>query len=209
MVDLDSIVEGYLDSFKETDTASSTVDLRILWQGLEGGHASSGLESNEWDASDEGYLAFIAAAHTLDRTSGEQLDLRAGGWTVDATGGLIRTGLCGALLTGVLALAGVTALSPVILPAVLPLLFDVRRARVSASHQELLAEIVVLPGIAGKVLTARELYAQLPIELKDDVSPLEIAGFLDELHTAGLADKKEGGYVLRPPDKARFRVTWR
>lgn len=181
------------------------LDLPSLWSSLTSG---AGEAEDEATSRREGLIAFMEAAHALDQGSGEELDLRAGGWTVDLSGGVVRTGLCAALLTGVLAMAGVTALAPVVLPAVLPLLFDVRRTRVTAGDRELLAELIAVPRLVGKSFTRAELYRELPDSLKDDLSRRDLANFLDELSKAGLADKVDGAFRLRSPDQARFRISW-
>jgi hypothetical protein len=207
MVYLEDVVNKQLSSHAEGEPPS--IDLSILWgEVLDLVDIPSPKSATDARRDQRGLLAFVQAAHTLDRRSGQQLELHAGGWTINASGGITRTVLCGALLTGVFAMAGVTALAPLVLPAVLPLLFDVHRVQLIPSRKELYLRLVTLPEIVGKVLSARELFEQLPEELKDEVSPSDLVDFLDELQKAGLADKSDLGCVLRQPDEAKFRITW-
>jgi hypothetical protein len=204
MPDLEEIVERAV--FRGASPGHTlAVDLPKLWRELgvlPGSHLAA-----VGDA--EGLLVFMEAAHSLDRASGDQLELRPGGFIVSASGGTVKTALCAALLSGMLAITGVTALSPLVLPAVLPLLFDVERVRVTPGQNELLTDLVALPGVLGTPVSASELHKRLPRALKKEISRYELADFLDQLHEAGLADRRDNGYVLRGPGQARFRITWR
>jgi hypothetical protein len=127
---------------------------------------------------------------------------------VDLRGGLARTALATAFLAGVLAASGVTGLLPLVAPAVLPLLFDVRQVRLTRSQELILAELRLTPEARSGGLTAEELYARLPPQIQNQLSWLDFVDFLDQVRRAGLADSAEGDrMILRPPDKARFRIS--
>ena len=151
------------------------------------------------------YQAFRAAAAD---TEGEQaLDLRSGGWVIDLRGGLIRGALATAFLAGVLAASGVAGLLPLVAPAVLPLLFDVHQMRLTRSRELVLAELQLTPEARSGGLTAEELYAKLPYQIRDQLSWLDFVDFLDQVRRAGLADPAaDDRLILRAPDSARLRI---
>jgi hypothetical protein len=138
----------------------------------------------------------------------DALLLGGGGWQVDLRGGVVRTALATAFIAGVLAASGVTGLFPLVAPAVLPLLFDVRQVRLKPSQEIVLAELRLSPEARSGGLTADELYARLAPQTQRQMSRLDFADFLDQVRRAGLADPADGGrLVLRPPANARLRIS--
>jgi hypothetical protein len=73
----------------------------------------------------------------------------------------VRTVLATAFIAGCLAASGVTGLLPLVAPAVLPLLFDVRQVRLRPSQEMVFAELRLSPEARSGGLTADELYARL------------------------------------------------
>src|ERR1035441_8958534 len=85
-----------------------------------------------------------------------------------------------AFLAGVLAASGVAGLLPLVAPAVLPLLFDVHQMRLTRSRELVLAELQLTPEARSGGLTAEELYAKLPYQIRDQLSWLDFVDFLDQ-----------------------------
>ena len=83
---------------------------------------------------------------------------------------MVRTALATAFIAGVLAASGVTGLLPLVAPAVLPLLFDVRQDRLKPSQEIVLAELRLSPEARSGGLTADELYARLAPQTQRQLS---------------------------------------
>jgi hypothetical protein len=198
---LEDYLHGALTASAADPAAVSADDLAALWAQLfpgQDGATRTGLRTFQ--------TAFRAA---IAGTEGEEaLNLRGGGWVVDLRGGLVRTALATAFIAGVLAASGVTGLLPLIAPAVLPLLFDVRQVRLKPSQELVLAELQLAPEARTDGLTPDELYARLPYQIQNQLSRLDFADFLDQVRRAGLADPAaDGRLILRTPDNARLRIS--
>lgn len=197
-------LEDYLHSSLTASAADRSAitsdDLAALWAQMfpgQDGATRTGLRTFQ--------TAFRAAADTEVE---QALDLRSGGWVIDLRGGLVRGALATAFLAGVLAASGVTGLLPLVAPAVLPLLFDVHQVRLTRSQELVLAELQLTPEARSGGLTAEELYAKLPYQIRDQLSWLDFVDFLDQVRRAGLADPAaDDRLILRAPDNARLRIT--
>jgi len=179
----------------------SATDLEALWSELfpEGDTATRA----GWRAFERTFTGAVAG-----ESGDETLYLRPGGWSVDVSGTAVKASLVTALLTGVLLASGLTGLTPVVAPAVLPLLFDVRRVRLTRAQDTVLAELRMSEQARQGGLTEEQLYAQLPRRTQDQMSWLDFLDFLDQVRRAGLSDTEASGRViLRPPGHARFRLT--
>lgn len=134
-----------------------------------------------------------------------------GGWTVKVSEASIKTGLTTALLTTALVASGSAGIPALVIPAVLPLFFDVEKVRLSKSEEGLLAQLTLREDARSG--TADELYARLPDDVREDLSKREFTDFLEKCRRAGLADESESGSIVNPDakftlrDQAKFRVT--
>jgi hypothetical protein len=136
-------------------------------------------------------FAVIAAEDAL-ATNGRAtpvLEVRPGGWVVDMTSSLARTAVTTALMTAVMYAGGFDQIPAYVLPAVLPLLVDLDRVRLSRSDRKLLALLRVNAGAAmGQPVHPDVLYNRLPADVRQDVSPLDFTDFVERLIAAGEAD---------------------
>ncbi len=190
-----------LAAVSDTAGMASADDLAALWAELFPGQDG---------ASRTGLRTFQTAFRTAVATSeGEEaLHLGGGGWEIELRGGVVRTALATAFIAGCLAASGVTGLLPLVAPAVLPLLFDVRQVRLKPSQEIVFAELRLSPEARSGGLTADELYARLSSQTQRQMSRLDFADFLDQVRRAGLTDPAANGrLVLRPPDNARLRIS--
>ena len=198
---LEDYLQASLTASAADPAAVTADDLAALWAQMFPGQDG---------ATRTGLRTFQTAFRTAvaDTDAEEALDLRSGGWVIDLRGGLVRSALATAFLAGALAASGVTGLLPLVAPAVLPLLFDVRQVRLTRSQELILAELQLTPDARSGGLTAEELYARLPYQIRDQLSWLDFVDFLDQVRRAGLADPAaDGRLILRAPDKARLRIT--
>jgi hypothetical protein len=155
------------------------------------------------------FLQSIAANTDSTAAGGTDLEFTAGGWEIDLSRAATQTMVATAFLGGLLTVLGAAQLPAAVATAVLPLLFDVRRVTLKASEQEILADLVGSPELDGG-MTPDELYAVLSPVVRDQLSRLEFADFLDTCYRAGVLDRGPDGTVrVRPVEQARFRISLR
>jgi hypothetical protein len=193
---------GLLDDALDGEALTRQRALAV-WEDLTGWAPAD--RPDAWDAFED------AVRGSLDPAAG--LQVRPGGWTVDLAGTIARTSVAAALIAGAMWPAGLDQLPAYVLPQVLPLLFDVRRSRLTRSERGLLLELRLTgtPGQAAYPWPAAALYGRLPPRARDHVAAADFADFLDRLVAAGEADAADADeYVLRPADRpAWFRLTVR
>ncbi|GAA3302948.1 hypothetical protein GCM10020218_099460 [Dactylosporangium vinaceum] len=125
---------------------------------------------------------------TLDPNRG--LQMRPGGWTVDLSGTVARFAVASALIAGVMWHEGLDQLPGFLFPQVLPLLFDVRRARLTKQDERLLLQLRMHTTTEQLAYPwpAEALYARLPDDLRGKVSPVDFEDFVTRLVQVGEAD---------------------
>ena len=135
--------------------------------------------------------------------------LRPGGWEIDLQGGLVQSVVGGGLIAGLLVALGATQIPAALVTLVVPLLFDVEKVRLTPGQDLILTELVGKREALVEA-SARDLYARLTDETRAALSYPDFADFMDTCRRAGLADVGEDGtVVVRPPGRARFRITLR
>jgi hypothetical protein len=138
---------------------------------------------------------------------GAELALRPGGWTLKLTEGVVKGSITAALLGTILAAVGFPALPALVLPAVFPILFDLEKVRLT-KKEEVLVTLLALREEARAGQQPRQLYDLLPPGVREQLSFLDFADFLEKCRRAGVADLSPNQSVaLRASDKAKFRVT--
>ncbi|MFI6637729.1 hypothetical protein ACIBI7_53370 [Nonomuraea fuscirosea] len=203
MNDLEAFLVQHLPVDVKDKGRVSSAALEQLW---------SELFPHDNYSSRRGREAFLKAVQTTATGSGgqEQLEFRPGGWEVNLGKGLAQTVVATALLGGILVMLGTAGLPAAVLTAVIPLLFDVSRTRLTDSQDYVLAELVVNPDVLKGELTTDQLYESLSAETRRSITRLEFRDFLDAFRRAGLADhQSDDRVILRPTDQARFRITFR
>ncbi len=161
---------------------------------------ATGLEQDRladaWEAVEDAVLA------TLPDAAG--LQVRAGGWVVNIRSSMVRTMVAAALVGGALWHAGLDQLPGYVAPAVLPLLVDVRKVRLTRAENRLVVDLR-LSQTATQMdwpWSADALYSRLPQDVQERVPPGDFADFIDRLVQAGEADP--AGY-----DEVRLRSAGR
>jgi hypothetical protein len=127
---------------------------------------------------------------------------------VDVRRGAVQSVIAAALIVGLLVAIGATAIPAAVVPAVVPLFFDIERVSLTPGQQYLLAELVGHKEALDGTHTPRELYDQLTGEVRSQLSFMDFTDFLGTCRRAGLADTSAAGTVtVRPAEGARFRIT--
>jgi hypothetical protein len=160
-------------------------------------------------AGRRGLDVFLQAVQAgAGETPDADLQFRPGGWRVDLRRGAVQSVIAAALIAGLLVALGATAIPAAVVTAVVPVFFDIQRVTLTPGQKYLLAELVGHKEALDGTRTPRELYDQLPAEVRSQLSFMDFTDFLDTCRRAGLADTSATGTVtVRPADEARFRIT--
>ena len=117
-----------------------------------------------------------------------------GGWRWDMSSGAAKSVLASGLIYGMMVAAGVTGLLPLVAPAVIPLLFEVKKVRLTREESNVIKIIGARPGVFQRGGTRSQLYATLPQEVRESLTESEFEGFVDSAIAAGVA--RENGEVV-------------
>jgi hypothetical protein len=169
--------------------------------------AATGLDeeslADAWEAVEDAVIAALP--------DGSGLRVRPGGWVVDIRSSVIRTVVAAALVGGALWHVGLDQLPGYVAPAVIPLLVDVRKVRLSRADDRLLVDLRLTSTTAQMdwPWPADALYGRLPADVRERVAPGDFADFVDRLVQAGEADPAGYDEVrLRPAGQpAWIRIT--
>lgn len=137
--------------------------------------------------------------------------MRAGAWRIDVSGTVTRTLLAAAFLGAALAAIGTSDIPEELYPAVLPLLVDVERIRVSRRDKALLAPLRnASQGVEGIALNPQVLYARLDPSVRSQLCAGDFEDLCERLVEAGHLD--DGGYgdvrARATSEPAWIRLTW-
>jgi hypothetical protein len=155
-------------------------------------------------------FAVVAAEDALAATGQGTpvLEVRPGGWVVNTTSSLARAAVTAAVMTAVMYAGGFNQIPAYVLPAVLPLVVDLDRVKLSRGDRKLLALLRVNAGAtAGQPVDTDVLYNRLPANVRPEVSPLDFADFVDRLITAGEADDPGFDDVVLRDQPRWIRIT--
>jgi hypothetical protein len=183
--------------------APETLDddgLARLWEAVTG--LAADLHPDEIAACEDAIQSQVGADHPV-------LEIRPGGWIVNLQSSAARFALTSALMTGVFFAAGFNQIPAYVLPAVLPLLIDVDQAKLDRGDRQLLVTLRLNAGSAtGQSVNPEVLYNRLPDQIRNQVSPLDFADFLDKLIAAGEADDAGYGDVRLRSKPKWLRITF-
>lgn len=173
-------------------------DLRALW---------ALLISDDEDEADY-FISAVVQASDTGNTDKPILEARLGGWEISLADSAAKTALVSAFLSVALAATGqgIGQLAPQVVVAVIPLLFDLRRVRLSAHDGYLHTELIRLAG-TDPIADEHALYEQLPADVRDALMYGDFLDFLERLRRAGLLSTTKGRITLRPHEQARFKLT--
>jgi hypothetical protein len=137
------------------------------------------------------------------------LESRLGGWIVDLKSSTAKFAVSAAIMTGVLVAGGFDQIPAYVLPAVLPLLVDVERAKLNRGDRKLLVELRAASGLSiGQPADTDALYNALPASVRHQISPINFAEFVEKLVAAGEADEGGGGQVALREHPKWIRISF-
>jgi len=132
-----------------------------------------------------------------------------GGWQWNLTEGAVRTICATCLLVGVLAAAGMSGLAPLVLPSVLPLLFDIDKVRLERSEGKVLRILGARPDLKQRLGDAAALYESLPAEIRGSFSLDAFEDFLATATRAGVVRDWDGIFEVLPNGETVFKISLR
>ncbi|MFD9405930.1 hypothetical protein ACFWBN_02745 [Streptomyces sp. NPDC059989] len=202
MENLNVVSDSLLQAAELGDRASlSESDLRLFWSRLSG--------SGEAEAD-----YFIHALVGCVQGGGEEeaapLEVRLGGWQLNLSQAIAKSALATAFLSASLAVTGGGAdvIAPQIITAVTPLLFEIRKVKVTASQGLIHAELVRVSEVQDGEFSAQELYDRIPERHRESLNYLDFLDFLDAYRRAGLlVDDGDSRLRVVPSGNARFRFS--
>jgi len=147
------------------------------------------------DRSGSGEMAMLEVMRDAGTLQAGAIDPAwGGGWQWNMSSGAAKSVLASALLYGVLVAAGVPGLLPIVVPTVIPLLFEVEKVRLSRAEKNVIGIIGARKDAFDRRGNTRELYASLPDDVRQSVSEREFGEFIDAAIRAGVASE-EGDIV--------------
>nr|WP_221374031.1 hypothetical protein [Actinoplanes polyasparticus] len=197
------LVESDTSTQAEGLVTLTSADLAALWTSL--------TDNNQSFADRQGLQAFLEATRagsSLPDAEGD-FHFRPGGWEVNLHRAVAHSVIASALLTGVLASLGATQVPAAIAAAVVPLLFDFNKAKLTERQKVIHLELTRAAETLAESHTRDELYALLTPEMRQQVNKLDFVDFLEACKRAGLLDNADrpNEVILRPPNSERFRIT--
>lgn len=136
------------------------------------------------------------------------LQMKGGGWVVNASSGLVKSSITAGLIAGILSMGGFSQIPVAVLPAVLPLLFDISRVRLTSSEECLHACISVNSSTLGSAKNFQELYQLLPSNVQSQLSIIDFGDFIDKCRRAGRMAFGDDGVELIDEKDARLTITF-
>jgi hypothetical protein len=178
---------------------STERDLAAAWDGIA---ANLGLDAAA------GRETLFETARDVTLLSTGQLDPAVGGgWRWNLSEAAVRTVCTATLLAAVLAAAGIPGLPPLVIPTVLPLLFDLKRVRLERREERVIRIFGVRPDAVERRGRPTELYASLPEATRRLLPYGEFVEFLDRAVDAGVAKARFGVYEVLPDGETVLRLT--
>lgn len=140
-----------------------------------------------------------------------ELHVRPGGWRINLSASLARATIAAAIVGAGLMTVGADQVPLQLLPAVLPLLVDVDRVRLSREDRELLIPLRhAAVGVEEMALHPEVLYSRLDPAVQTQLNYRDYLAFIQRLIELGELDDAGGGDVRarRPGERAWLRITW-
>jgi hypothetical protein len=154
-----------------------------------------------------GEEAVLEVARDATALATDQLDPAFGGaWEWDLSDGVIKTVLASALLAGVLSAAGVIGLTPVVIPTVIPFLFDLKRVRLEREAERVIRIIGARPEMFRRRGSHEDLYRSLPDDVREHVTLREFSDFIEDAIRVGAAEEVSGVVQVFQEGDAELRL---
>jgi hypothetical protein len=162
------------------------------------------------DDQPDAVTAYEAALQANLDSSQPALEMRPGGWILDLKASTAKFAVSAAILTGVMVASGYDQIPAYVLPAVLPLLVDVERAKLNRSDRKLLLELRAASDRSfGQPADIDALYDRLPAQVRDRVPPIDFTDFVEKLVAAGEAEEFADDQVALRKDPKWIHISFK
>lgn len=139
-----------------------------------------------------------------------ELHMRPGGWKINIADSFVRTVIASSIVGAALITVGADQIPLNLLPAVLPLLVDIKSVRLDRRDRVML--VALRPdwqGIEGMALHPEVLYGRLDSSTRDQLNYYDFISFAERLiHAGELDDAGLGDLSVREAEPAWIRITW-
>lgn len=154
-----------------------------------------------------GEEAILTTARDVTALACNQIEPAFGGaWVWDLSDNVVKTALIGVLLTGVMSACGVRELTPIVMPTILPLLFDFKRVRLEGKGERIVKIFGVRAEAFERTGSRQSLYALLPETERQFVSFDEFSNFIDDAVAAGVAIEDGNVIEILPNGETVMRL---
>ena len=130
-----------------------------------------------------------------------------GGWTWNLSENVVKSACSATLLAAALASAGVSGIAPIVVPAVIQTLFDIKRVRLDRSEDKVLRIFGANPILFERIGDAQELYQRLPEDVREALPLADFEEFLNKAVAAGRATASGDVYEVLPDGEKVFRLS--
>lgn len=195
----DSFIDAFVDRLDDSGHLLFTDrDADAMW------HEIAGCGLSPFDRQ-----RFFASLRIQLMASGHQLNMIEGGWEISLSTGAVKAMLATSLLCVGLISSGFTPISPVVLPAIVPLLFEIRQVRLTMKERQIWISLSVKDDVINSKMSIRELYVQLSDELRQQITELDFHDFVEKCVRAGLADRDlKREYTFHTAADRKFRISF-
>ena len=159
---------------------------------------------------DRGQEALIALARDITLyTSGQLEPSFGGGWRWNLSQGVVRSICVTTFLSSFLLSCGITGITPLFLPAVIPLLFDLEKVKLERSDERVLSIFGARSNVFDRLGDPISLYNSLPPEVRGIMNYTDFLIFLNNSFMAGNAKKHGDCFEILSSGETVFRLSIR
>ncbi|MCU0469504.1 MAG: hypothetical protein MUF58_12970 [Arcicella sp.] len=171
---------------------------------------------NEITDSDKG-IASLNAKHIFleefkrntTHETGSDLYYKTKGWKIILKKNLLKGIIITPSLYGILSYLDITTgLASIVLPSIIPMIFDIENINLSKKEEEILLKLPVNKS-KKQYKTAEEWYESLPKSIQEQVNFLDFKDFMDKLVLGGLAQtNQKDKYLIFKKGKNIFKISF-
>lgn len=128
-------------------------------------------------------------------------------WKIRISPNAIKAATSSALLIGLLHASGATGLAALVLPVVIPMLFDIETIRITVKDDMILTEMRLNKSLRDTPLDPHRIYLKLSPEIRKSISFSEFVETLDKLCVTGHAEESETRGLFRLAKERKLKIS--
>ncbi len=189
----------YKEEFSTETITFSEKNLLSIWNKLELGEHSF----QYYSAKNIYYDVFCDIVEDNVNTD---LKFLSSGWKISLSGALIKTAITTALLASAFYLLEADSIPLQLIPAIIPVLFDIERIKLSRGDKYLIGEIYAKKKLRNKFLGIEDLYKKLPNKVKKQLNKKDFYDFVEKLISVGIAKKNNKSEISIVDSTPNFKI---